>query len=108
MSRSRNRGKETAESLEALPKAALARVREEYETIADMSGLSMDQINRWREPTDQYDSMDEFLRIWWARAGAVADFAVGLGLITPDQAREILVDFCSAHPELGGDGRPAQ
>jgi hypothetical protein len=103
---SENEKRKMPRSREAIRRAALGRVREEYENIAHMSRLSLDQINRAEPVSRHYRSVDEYLRIWFSRAEAVSSFAVNLGLISPQQALQVIHEFQDAHPELVQDTVP--
>ena len=85
---------------------AVERVREAYEDIVRLGGLRLEQVNRLRHPAERYCSMQEYVRELWARAGAVSTFAVNVGLITPDQALQIIRDFMDEHPHVPREGPP--
>jgi uncharacterized protein YlaN (UPF0358 family) len=85
---------------EELREKALELVREEYENVAHMSRLTLEEINRVHDPSRRYRSMDDFLREYWSRAGAVSSFAAKLGLIDSEDALQVLVEFQKAHPDL--------
>ena len=86
--------------LEALGQRALELVREQYEHIAEMQGVDLARINRRYPRAMQYRSMRQLLREWQSNAGAVSTFAVNLGLITPEEAQRVILDFYAAHPEM--------
>jgi hypothetical protein len=88
------------ESLEALRYQALELVRERYEDAAQMRDANLESINQVRPPSLRYPSMDHVVYQWLAMAGAVSTFAVNVGLITSEQARQVIVDFLTAHPEM--------
>jgi len=48
----------------------------------------------------QYRSINELVREWLAAAGAVCTFAVNIGVITPQEALQIIRDFQAAHPDM--------
>jgi uncharacterized protein YlaN (UPF0358 family) len=83
-----------------LREAALDLVREEYENAARLNTVSLEKINRVRPPWKPYASIDQLVDEWLAMAGAVSTFAVRLGLISPEEAGQIIRDFFAAHPEL--------
>ncbi len=89
-----------ADPFEDLRRQARLRVREQYELAAGWRRVNLKALNRGRSPTTTYCSIEEVEREWLAAAGQVAGFAVSLALITPDEARQILLDFCADHPEL--------
>ncbi len=89
-----------ADPFEDLRRQARERVREQYELAAGWRRVNLTALNRGGSPSTAYGSIEEVEREWLAAAGQVASFAVALGLITPDEARQILVDFCANHPEL--------
>ena len=80
--------------------AAVVRVRDEYQAIASLSRLPLNALNRSPDPAEHYPSIHEYTRELWARANAVASFAVSTGLISSVQAGEILRDFLDDHPDL--------
>ena len=86
--------------VETLRTRALILVREQYEWAARMKHTPIERINRVRPPALQYRSPDEMVREWLACAGAVANFAHELGLITTEEAKQVILDFCAAHPEM--------
>ena len=86
--------------------AAVERVREQYEDIVHLGKLRLEQINRVRHPAEYYCSIQEYVRELWARAGAVSTFAVNVGLVSPDQALQIIQDFLDEHPDIPREGPP--
>jgi predicted Fe-S protein YdhL (DUF1289 family) len=86
--------------------AAAERVRDAYEDIVRLGRLRLEQVNRRRHPAERYCSTEEFVRELWARAGAISTFAVNVGLITPEQALQIIADFLDEHPEVPREGPP--
>ena len=86
---------------------ALQLVRKEYQTAADMRAFALrvgvDHINRVRPPSIRYGSVEEVFREFMHGAGAVADFAVELGLISPEEAGQVIRDLYAAQPELPRD-----
>ncbi len=87
-------------SLKTVRRRALERVRAQYEYAAGMSELSLQSVNRVRPPSMQYRSINELVREWLAAAGAVCTFAVNIGVITPQEALQIIRDFQAAHPDM--------
>jgi ClpX C4-type zinc finger protein len=83
---------------------AVARVRDEFEAIANLGCLRLHHLNRSPDPAEHYHSMHEYVRELWARAHAVSSFAVSTGLISSTQALEIIQDFLAAHPEADSTG----
>jgi hypothetical protein len=84
---------------ETIRNKALELVREAYEDIARMVDAPLEKINAVKPPSMQYGSINELIREYFSRAGAVATFAVNVELITPEQARRVIVEFQAAHPE---------
>lgn len=87
-------------------RAAVDLVREGYEDIVHLGKLDLTIINRVRHPAEQYCSAGEFVRELWARAGAVSSFAVRAGLISGDQALQVIKDFLADHPDAPSEGPP--
>ena len=77
---------------------ALELVVDAYQTIAYLGKLPLDKIN---EPRlfDKYGSQADFVRELWAQANAVSSFAVASGLISPEQAGQIIRDFLDQYPD---------
>ena len=90
-----------------LHEQALQLVREAYEEAAAMREFvlrdGLDPINRDRPPSLRYGSVEEVFREYMHVAGAVADFAVRLDLISSEEALQVILDFEAAHPELPRD-----
>lgn len=74
-------------------------VKDRYLDIVHLGQLTLDTLNRNR-PYGKYAKTADYIRELFARAGAVCDFAVASGLITPTQAGEIIRDFINEHPEI--------
>jgi len=79
---------------------AAKRVREQYEHATGWARVSLESVNRVRPPSRQYRGTDEIVRERLAAAGAVSRFAVSLGLITPEQTRDIILEFQRTHPDV--------
>lgn len=60
------------------------RLTVQYEAIASLSRLPLNALNRSPDPAEHYHSMDGYTRELWARAIAVASFAIRHG---PDLLR---------------------
>ncbi len=88
------------------PLNAVERVRETYEDIVYLSRLSLERINRHQHPAERYCSTQEYIRELWARANAVSSFAVRTGLISSEQALQIILDFQDEHPDAPREGPP--
>ncbi len=86
--------------LAQLKRRALYLVQNRYEAAARLQNLTLEQLNRDRGAGERHASVAELIRWELARAEAVATFAVTLGLITPDQARQAIADNDAAHPGL--------
>jgi hypothetical protein len=91
------------DSSSRLTARALELVREEYEAAASIHALGIDRLNRVRPLQIQYEDIGDVDREHLAAAGAVARFAVRLGLVTSDQVEELMLDFFDRHPELRAD-----
>jgi hypothetical protein len=89
----------TIESRAQLRQRALELVREHYEIAGRMRNVSLGRLNRSRPPSLRYHRREEVEREWLAMAGAVSTFAVNLGLITPDEDRQVILDFQVKYPE---------
>jgi hypothetical protein len=85
--------------IEVLRRLALDKVREQYEHVAAVRQVELDSVNRVRPPSLRYKSVDELLREWSSAANAVSRFAVDLGLITPEQAGQIIREFYAKNSE---------
>jgi hypothetical protein len=83
-----------------LKRKALDLVREEYALIAAKSRADLERINRVRPSSRRYNSRDHLLNEAFAVAGAVSSFAVNLGVLSPDEARQIIHEFEEQHPDL--------
>jgi len=94
------------DELTAVRQRALDLVRNGYDQVASVARVDLKAINRPRPASLQYGSRDEIVREFLAAPGAVATFAVNLGLITADQARQAILDFGAAHPELVDQSPP--
>jgi hypothetical protein len=92
--------------LDPASQAGVDLVREQYEDIVHLGKLDLTKINRGLHPAEHYCSMREYVRELWARAGAVASFAVSAGLISGDQALQIIKDFLADHPDVPTVGPP--
>jgi hypothetical protein len=79
---------------------ALALLRDYYQTAFLLSRVDLNEFNHARPPSRRYQSIADLVKEGLAAAGAVASFAVELGLVTPDQARQALLDLLAEHPEL--------
>jgi undecaprenyl pyrophosphate synthase len=88
------------DELTTVRQRALDLVRDRYDQVASIARVDLKAVNRPRPVSMQYGSRREIVREFLAVAGEVATFAVTLGLITPDQARQAILDFAAAHPEL--------
>jgi hypothetical protein len=83
-----------------------AHVRERFDDIVLLGHLHLEQINSGRHSAEHYCTMQEYVRELWARANAVSDFAVSIGLISGEQALRIITDFLVAHPDVPTEGPP--
>ena len=86
-----------------LSQRAFDLVSEAYEQEAAILNVDLDRINRMRPPSLRYDSIKDAYRQFVSDAGAVSTFAVNLGLLTSKQAKQIILEFQAAHPELARD-----
>ena len=82
---------------------ALRLVREEYDAVAAKKAIGIRAINRLRPEHMKFQSVNDLVRESLARAGAISTFAVSLGLITSDEARQMITDFGAMHPEIRED-----
>lgn len=85
---------------------ALVEVNYAYESIAGMASLPLDVLNRVRPEDMKYRTPAQLIQEYTARASAVADFAVTLKLITPEQALQAILQFQERHPEIWGELDP--
>jgi hypothetical protein len=86
-----------------LRQKALELVQEAYENVVTMSAtdtVDLARLNQGRPPSHRYASREALLDEWEAMAGAVSTFAVSLGVLSPDEAAQVIRDFSEAHPEL--------
>lgn len=88
------------EQVQVSRRHALQLVEEQYESIHRMSSTPLDRINRVRPESMKYYSVEHLLNEAFACANAVSWFAVALGLITSEEARQVILKFQAAHPEL--------
>jgi hypothetical protein len=82
---------------------ALQLVRGAYEAVALFHGTTpelLERINRPRPSWMRYGSTLELVREYLHCAGAVSTFAVNVGLITPEEAAQVIRDFTATHPEM--------
>ena len=86
--------------LKDLQRKAPELVNEHYSIAAGVAALDLEALNSVRPPSVHYHSHAEVLREFLSRAGAVATFALNLGLITASQAAEAIRIFQAAHPKL--------
>lgn len=84
----------------ALHQRALELVRERYEAVAGVAELGLERLNRSRPPALRYRSRREAVREWMECAGAVSTFAVHLGLISGEEAAQIIREHTAGHPEI--------
>jgi hypothetical protein len=89
-----------ATDLDDLRRRALYLVEESYKHAGAVARLDLDTINSVRPAPMCYQSRAELAREWLARAGALADFATNLGLITPDQALSMVLAFSKDNPDV--------
>jgi len=75
-------------------------IRTAYANAASMADVKLSVINSVRPESLRYSSNSELVREFVSTAGAVATFAVNLGVVTPDDVRKIMHEFFSLHPEL--------
>lgn len=85
----------------SLRRNALVLVQAAYNDAWDISRLPLEALNRVRPPDRAYRSHDEVLEVEASRATGLATFAVTLGLIAPEQALQMLVEFNEKHPDAG-------
>jgi hypothetical protein len=84
-----------AKPLELLPdghplrERALREVREQYDVAGIMSEADLERINAPRPPTLRYGAQHEIVREFWYAAGAVATFAVRMGLLSREDAGQV-------------------
>jgi hypothetical protein len=71
-----------------------------------LAKVPLDTLNRGARPELPYRSTDEVVDEWAGRATAIATFAVNLGVITPQDAEELIVGFFDRHPELREEPPP--
>ena len=74
-------------------------LRDRYAAARDLSSISprtYELINRVRPPEMRYDKPERLGQEFWAMAGAVATFAVELGLITPEQAADFIRTYSAS------------
>jgi hypothetical protein len=84
---------------------ALAEVNFAYESIAGMTSVPLDVLNRARPEAMRYQSVSQLVQKLTARASAMAALAVTLGLITPDQAGDVIRQFQERHPGIWDDAQ---
>lgn len=85
--------------------AALASLHQAYEDVYLLGNRSLSRINA--RSTTGYCSQAEYIRELAARANAIAGYAVGLGLVSSEDARDAVLQFQSRHGEfLSTIGRP--
>jgi hypothetical protein len=92
------------EPSEAMRRRALDLVREGFEVAAGMRHVRLDRLNSGQPPASQYRTQEELERDFLHAAVAVSTFAVNMGLITPEQAAQVIRDFQDAHPEVAPAG----
>jgi hypothetical protein len=85
---------------ESVRRRAIELIRASYEAAARVRALNLTRLNRARPPSMRYATKNHLIREYLSAAGAVSTFAVNLGLITPEEAAQLIRDFQSAHPEL--------
>jgi len=90
--------------IEEMKRRALELVREAYSTAAEMRNVPLDVINRKQPPNLRYRSSLELVREEFAAANALATFAVQLGLLTSDQAAELLRESQRKNPRALFEG----
>jgi hypothetical protein len=83
---------------------AIRRLRAAYEDIYHLSRLPLAVLNKGRTGSIEYRSHDEYIRELFARANAIGSFAVGLGIIGPDDQLDAMYEFSDNHPELAPRG----
>jgi hypothetical protein len=81
-------------------KAARRLIEEAYETAADIQNVNLEAVNAPRRPNLRYQTQFELVREFLERANAIMQFAGDLGLITPDEARALLITHGRTNPEL--------
>lgn len=72
---------------------ALALVRDAYKQAIALRTADLERINGPRPLALKYQSRDELFRDFWHAAGAMATFAVNMGLITRDDAENLLREY---------------
>ena len=82
---------------------ALEYLRKAYDQVGRMMTVKMSSLNKARPPSLQYRTRRDLLREFSSSAGAVSRFAVAMGIITNEDAAQILVEFSKAHPEIGAE-----
>jgi len=83
-----------------LHRRAVELVRAAYHEADLMLGVDLAAVNRPRPRKLRYQSQDDLVREFVARAGAMLDFGVRLGLIEPDEDAEILRTLGTDDPRL--------
>lgn len=92
-----------AESFIDLHDRALSEIRIAYQNAWDISHMPLDRLNSAREPGNEWRDNEEVLGFELACAARVVSFAVNIGLITPDEARDVISEFYTSHPEPFGE-----
>lgn len=87
-----------------LRQRAIDRLRSAYEDIYYLSRLPLSSLNKRRNVSNEYHSITEYTRELFARASAIGTFAVELGLISPNDQRDAMYEFCDNHPEHAPPG----
>ncbi len=91
------------ESIEELHRRALAYVLERYEIVAAVAKVDLEAVNGVRPESIRYRNRSDIVREFWSMAGAAANFAHHLGLITTEEAGSAITDFLARHPDLVDD-----
>jgi hypothetical protein len=90
--------------LRELRAEAIHSLREAYEDVYHLSKLSLTTLNKRRDDSTKYQSINEYKRELLARASAIGNFAVNLGILKPDDQLDAMYEFCDNHPELAPKG----
>lgn len=89
-----------AKVIEELRHRALEYVLERYEIVAAVAKVDLEALNSVRPESIRYSNRGEIIREFLSMAGAAANFAHHLGLITTEQASSAETEFYARHPEI--------
>src|SRR5690349_2745926 len=75
-------------------------IRDSYEMAGRMVNVDLEAVNRSRPSRLRYGSQSELVREFVERANATMEFATSIGLLTADEAKDLLRGIGQEHPAL--------